>query len=91
MANADVVKQIRRATRRKFSAEEKIRIVVEGLRGEVSVADRAADAGPRTLLPGIAVAHHVVEIQASPGCSDICGFLDGDLCLDLYQRDLGAL
>ena len=39
MANADVVKQIRRATRRKFSAEEKIRIVVEGLRGEVSVAE----------------------------------------------------
>ena len=29
----DVVKQIRKATRRKFSAEEKIRIVLEGLRG----------------------------------------------------------
>ena len=27
----DVVKQIRKATRRKFSAEEKIRIVLEGL------------------------------------------------------------
>lgn len=35
----DVVKEIRRATRRKFSAEEKIRIVLEGLRGEVSVSD----------------------------------------------------
>ena len=33
----DVVKQIRRATRRKFSAEEKIRIVVEGLRGEITI------------------------------------------------------
>jgi transposase-like protein len=32
----DVIKEIRRATRRKFSAEEKIRIVLEGLRGEVS-------------------------------------------------------
>jgi alpha-L-arabinofuranosidase len=31
----DVVKQIRKATRRKFSAEEKIRIVLEGLRGEI--------------------------------------------------------
>ncbi len=30
----DVVKQIRKTTRRKFSAEEKIRIVLEGLRGE---------------------------------------------------------
>lgn len=34
----DVVKEIRRATRRKFGAEEKIRIVLEGLRGEISVA-----------------------------------------------------
>jgi transposase len=33
----DVVKQIRRATRRKFTAEEKIRIVVEGLRNEIPV------------------------------------------------------
>ena len=35
MAKAkEVVSQIKRATRRKFSAEEKIRIVLEGLRGE---------------------------------------------------------
>ena len=33
-----VVKDIRRATRRRYSAEEKIRIVVEGLRGEDSIA-----------------------------------------------------
>ena len=31
----NVVKEIRRATRRKFGAEEKIRIVLEGLRGEI--------------------------------------------------------
>ena len=34
-----VVKGIRRATRRQFSAEEKIRIVLEGLRGEDSIAE----------------------------------------------------
>ena len=34
-----VVKDIRRATRRHFSAEDKIRIVLEGLRGENSVAE----------------------------------------------------
>jgi transposase len=34
-----VVKDIRRMTRRKFSAEEKIRIVLEGLRGEESIAE----------------------------------------------------
>jgi hypothetical protein len=33
-----VVKKIRRATRRHFSAEDKIRIVLEGLRGEDSIA-----------------------------------------------------
>ena len=32
-----VVQDIRRHTRRRFSAEEKIRIVLEGLRGEESV------------------------------------------------------
>ena len=35
----DVVKQIRRATRRKFSAEQKIKIVLEGLRGEIPVTE----------------------------------------------------
>jgi transposase len=34
-----VVRQIRRKTRRKYSAEEKIRIVLEGLRGEDSIAE----------------------------------------------------
>ena len=33
-----VIKDIRRVTRRRFSAEEKIRIVLEGLRGEESIA-----------------------------------------------------
>jgi transposase len=34
-----VVKEIRRVTRRQFSAEEKIRIVLSGLRGEDSIAE----------------------------------------------------
>ena len=34
-----VMKDIRRATRRHFSAEDKIRIVLEGLRGEDSIAE----------------------------------------------------
>ena len=34
-----VVKDIRRATRRHFSAEDKIRIVLDGLRGEDSIAE----------------------------------------------------
>ena len=35
-----VVQEIRRKTRRRFSAEEKIRIVLEGLRGEESTGRR---------------------------------------------------
>jgi hypothetical protein len=33
------VKEIRRKTRCKFSSEEKIRIVLEGIRGECSIAE----------------------------------------------------
>src|SRR5271165_679295 len=35
----EAIKDIRRATRRHFSAEEKIRVVLEGLRGEESIAE----------------------------------------------------
>ena len=34
-----VVREIQRRTRRRFSAEEKVRIVLEGLRGEQSIAE----------------------------------------------------
>ena len=34
-----IVKDIRRATRKQYSAEEKIRIVLDGLRGEHSIAE----------------------------------------------------
>jgi len=34
-----VVKDIHRATRKQYSAEEKIRIVLEGLRGDDSIAE----------------------------------------------------
>ena len=39
MAKQDVVTQIRKATRRRFSAEDKIRIVLAGLRGQISVSE----------------------------------------------------
>jgi transposase len=34
-----VVREIRRNTRRKYTSEEKIRIVLEGLKGEVSIVE----------------------------------------------------
>ncbi|MFT6285303.1 MAG: transposase [Alcanivorax sp.] len=40
MSNTEkAVKDIRRNARRKFSSEEKIRIVLVGLRGECSIAE----------------------------------------------------
>ena len=35
----NIVRDIKRHTRRKYSSEEKIRIVLEGLRGETSIAE----------------------------------------------------
>lgn len=42
------VRDIRRATRRQYSAEEKIRIVLEGLRGEESIAELCRREGINT-------------------------------------------
>ena len=44
------LKEIRRATRRRFSAEEKIRVVLEGLRGEDSIAKLCRREGIATLM-----------------------------------------
>jgi len=38
VSSESVVSEIKRKTRRKFSSEEKIRIVLEGLRGEESIS-----------------------------------------------------
>jgi transposase len=48
------VRDIRRATRRHHSAEEKIRIVLEGLRGEDSIAELCRKEG--TIIPGLILA-----------------------------------
>ncbi|ANT62967.1 transposase (plasmid) [Salipiger sp. CCB-MM3] len=45
-----VVKDIRRRTRKQHSAEEKIRIVLEGLRGEESIAELCRREGIATSL-----------------------------------------
>ena len=39
MKSDKVVKNIKRNTRKRYSSEEKIRIVLEGLRGEISIAE----------------------------------------------------
>ena len=44
------VKEIKRVTRRQFSAEEKIRIVLEGLRGDESISEICRREGINTNL-----------------------------------------
>ena len=39
VSSESVVKDIRRRTRKKYSSEEKIRIVLDGLRGEDSISN----------------------------------------------------
>ena len=56
----DVVKQIRRATRRRFTAEEKIHIVLEGLRGEIPVTELCRKEG---IQPSI----YYKVVQGLPG------------------------
>src|SRR5947209_1763429 len=59
LSSEEMVKGIRRATRKRYSAEEKIRIVLDGLRGEHSIAELCRREGiatgpplsPRVLLP----------------------------------------
>ena len=54
VSSEGVVRDIRRATRKHHAAEEKIRIVLDGLRGETSIAGFAgAKALPRACInPG---------------------------------------
>ena len=40
-SSEEIVKGIRRATRKRYSAEEKIRIILDGLRGEITIAGRS--------------------------------------------------
>ena len=58
MSNTEkMVRDIRRKPRRKLSTEEKIRIVLDGLRGESSIAELCRKEGinlmPFTAHPGV--------------------------------------
>jgi transposase len=50
VSGESVVKDIRRRTRKKYSSEEKIRIVIDGLRGEDSISNLCRREGIPTNL-----------------------------------------
>ena len=58
-----VIKDIRRATRRHFSAEDKIRIVLDGLRGDDSIAELCRKEGiAQHLLKDLPANHSVKKL-----------------------------
>jgi len=72
----NVVKQIRKATARKFSAEEKIRVVLEGLRGEVPITELCRKEG----------LNYEVEPYGSPAkTSELVA--DADVPMDEFWTD----
>ncbi|GAI42107.1 unnamed protein product [marine sediment metagenome] len=60
-SSESIVREIKRRTRRKYSAEEKIRIVLEGLRGEQSITDLCRREG---IHPGIYYKRSKVFLEA---------------------------
>ena len=50
VSSESVVKDIRRRTRKKYSSEEKIRIVLDGLRGEDSISSLCRREGGEALV-----------------------------------------
>ena len=66
-----VLKNIRRATRRHFLAEDKIRIVLEGLRGEDSIAELCRRDG---IVQNLCCrwSKDFLE-QEAPGCAQVRG------------------
>jgi transposase-like protein len=65
------VKDIRRATRKQYSAEEKIRIVLVGLRGEYSIAELCRREGDRSksllqLVEGISRSRQEAAFRRCP-------------------------
>jgi transposase len=65
-----VLKNVRRATRRHFSAEDKIRIVLEGLRGEDSIAELCRREGIVQNLGGILTDNAIAATLSFAATSD---------------------
>ena len=61
-----IVQEIRRKTRRQFSAEETIRMVLKGLRGEESIAALCGREGlnPNITTAGVRVFSHLLTFSA---------------------------
>ena len=67
-----IVKDIKRATRKQYSSEEKIRIVLDGLRGEDSIAELCRREGiSQGRTPPMAFSNSKRKSQPSLTASDL--------------------
>ena len=64
-----VVKDIRRATRRHYSTEDKIRIVLSGLRGEDSIAEQCRKEGIAQGKIYVSVIRHFKDAKRIVDCT----------------------
>ncbi len=73
VSSESVVKDIRRRTRKKYSSEEKIRIVLDGLRGEDSISSLCRREGIPALICSSPASTFLTQSKAmqntSPGGS----------------------
>lgn len=91
-----VVKDIRRAKRKQYSAEEKIRIVLDGLKGEDSIADllRIAAHASSLVVPviphgsGPYSCHFIASQTAPPLCDYVASSADGQTILPVFGMAL---
>jgi len=81
-SSESIVREIKRRTRRKYSAEEKIRIVLEGLRGEQSITDLCRREG---IHPGIYYKWSKVFLEAGKRQ------LNGDTIREAGSEEVGEI
>jgi transposase len=77
-----VVREIKRKTRRKFNSEEKIRIILEGLKGEDSIAAICRREG---IAPSLYYKWSKTFLQAGKR------WLDGDTLREANSDEVGEL
>jgi hypothetical protein len=82
----DAIRDIRPATRRPFSAEEKIRIVLEGLRGEKSIAELGCSGSGSSATAAMAGTSDAFGIRPALRCPVVRDGSGGEIGHQLYDE-----
>jgi transposase len=85
VTSENLVRDIRRATRKHHAAEEKIRIVLDGLRGETSIAELCRREGIAQSMY-YSWSKEFLEVGKRRLAGDTAGFKVNDAMWDFYKR-----